>query len=176
MNLKKVKRMKKYFYYLCMGLAGMLFLNSCDDDDDDIRLSDVPQAVVSAFEAKYPNVSTNIEWEKNRGYYVADFWYENSIKDAWFDSKGTWRMTETDLGTNMSALPEAVQTAFTNSQYNTWRVDDIDKYERPADTFYLLEIETKGKSDRNLYFAPDGTVLKDAIDRDGDDVTPDTAF
>lgn len=166
--------MKKYFYYLCMGLAGMLFLNSCEKEDD-IRLSDVPQAVVNAFDAKFPNVNS-AEWEKNRGYYVAEFWYENAVKEAWFDEKGNWRMTETDLRKDLTALPEAVQTAFNNSQYATWQVDDIDKYERTTDTIYLIEIETNGKRDRDLYFAPDGTILKDETDRDGNNVTPDTEF
>lgn len=168
--------MKKYFYYLCMGLVGMLFMNSCDDnDDDDIRVSDVPQAVMTTFENMFANVS-NVEWDKNRGYYVAEFWYSNAITEAWFDPKGDWCMTETDLGKSITILPEAVQTAFNASKYATWRVDDLDKYERPTDTFYLIEVETNGQRNRNLYFAPDGRLVKNEVERDGDDVTPNFSY
>lgn len=166
--------MKKYFYYLCVALTGMVFLNSCDKDDD-IRFSDVPQAVVNTFNAMFPNVE-RAEWEKNRGYYVAECWYQQVETQAWFKKDGTWSMTESDLRMSLTNLPEAVQTAFNTSKYATWRVDDIDKFERPTDTFYLIEVETNGKRDRDLFFAPDGTLLLDEVDKDGRTVTPDKTF
>lgn len=168
--------MKKYFKYLCMGIAGMLFLNSCDDDDnDDLRLPDVPQAVVGTFEAMFPGVNS-VEWEKERDWYVADFWYGNAVTEAWFDANGDWCMTEIDLGKNVSNLPEAVQMAFNGSEYANWTMDDMDKYERPADTFYLIEVERNGEWDRNLYYASDGQLLKDEVDRVDHEVRPDTKF
>ncbi len=166
--------MKKYFYYLCAGLVGMLFMNSCEEDDD-IRVSEVPKAVMNTFDTMFPNVD-RAEWEKNRGYYVAEFWNANAIVEAWFDAKGNWCMTETDLGKNLMNLPETVQIAFNGGEYVTWRVDDMDKYERPNETFYLIEVEKNGQRDRDLFFAPDGSVLKDEVDRDGKEVTPDTQF
>jgi hypothetical protein len=57
-----------------------------------------------------------------------------------------------------------------------WIVDDLDKYERPDMTFYLIEIEFSGKKDRNLYYAVDGTLLKDEEDKGRDEVYPDTTF
>lgn len=167
--------MKKYFYYLCMGLIGMMFMNSCDDDDDDVRWSNVPQAVIGTFEAKFPEAN-GVEWEMEKGYYVADFWYQQSEHVAWFAQDGAWRMTETDLGRVVSNLPEVVQTAFSNGQYAAWRVDDIDKYERPGDTFYLIEVGTNGQQERDLYYAPDGRLLKDEVDREGNDVTPEFSY
>ena len=52
----------------------------------------------------------------------------------------------------------------------------IDLYERPKDAFYLIEVETQGQPDRDLYFAPDGTLLKDEADRENHEVTPDIEF
>lgn len=166
--------MKKYFYYLCVALTGMVFLNSCDEDDD-IRFSDVPQAVVNTFNVMFPDVE-RAEWEKSRGYYVAECWYQQVETQAWFKKDGTWSMTESDLRTSLTNLPESVQTAFNASKYATWRVDDIDKFERPTDTFYLIEVETNGKRDRDLFFSPDGTLLLDEVDKDGRTVTPDKTF
>ena len=70
----------------------------------------------------------------------------------------------------------AKKAVFQNGQYASWRVDDIDKYERTDRTFYLIEIETKGQQDRDLFFGEDGTLLKDEVDRENNDVTPDTTF
>lgn len=166
--------MKTNFYGLVLALLGTLAWTGCSDDDDDIRVSDVPVAVVEALQVKFPNVS-RAEWESKQGYYVADFWQEGIETHVWIDSKAEWKMTEMDFGTNLQLLPDAIQSAFLNGQYANWRVDDIDKFERADRTFYLIEIETNGQQDRDLFFAEDGSILKDEVDRNNE-VTPTTTF
>ena len=166
--------MKTKLFGLFGALMGLVVLTSCDNDDDDIRVSDVPNAVMNTFEAKFPNVS-RAEWENKQGYYVADFWQEGMETHVWMDKDAQWRMTELDLNTRLDLLPQAVQDAFRNGQYTSWRVDDIDKYERPGDTFYLIEVETNGQRDRDLYYAADGSLLKDEVDKEKE-VTPDITF
>lgn len=167
--------MKTRLFAWCVVLMGSVALASCSDDDDDIRVSDVPKEVLNTLQVKFPNVS-RAEWESKRGYYVADFWQEGIETHVWIDSKADWKMTELDFGTNLGLLPDAVQSAFLNGQYANWRVDDIDKYERTDGTFYLIEIETKGEQDRDLFFAPDGSILKDEVDRENNEVTPSTVL
>jgi hypothetical protein len=164
--------MKARFYGLFLVLLSAVVLTSCEKDDD-IRLSDVPVAVMSTFDLKFPNAGYT-EWEKKKGYYVADFWQEGMDTHAWIDPKGEWKMTELDFGANVQLLPEFVRNAFQSSKYGTWRVDDIDKYERYDCTFYLIEIETKGEKDRDLYYDESGVLLKDEVDKENNDVTPDT--
>ena len=166
--------MKTKFYGLFLALFGAVVLTSCDKEDD-IRISDVPSAVMNSFDANFPNAS-RAEWEKKSGCIVADFWQDGMDMSAWYNSNGEWLMTEYDLGVNLSVLPQAVQDAFKSSQYANWHVDDIDKYERPNDVFYLIEIETKGESDRDLFFAPDGSLLKDDVDKENNEVTPSIVF
>ena len=107
---------------------------------------------------------------------VADFWQNGLEVQAWSDSDGKWLMTEYDWGIDLSALPQAVQDALQNGQYGTWFVDDIDLFERPDDVFYVIDVETKGQPERNLYFSPEGQLLKDEVDRGNDDVRPDIIF
>lgn len=166
--------MKKRFNWFFLALFGAVVMTSCEKEDD-LRVSDVPNVVMNSFEANFPNAS-RAEWEKKQGYIVADFWQEGMETHVWYNPNGDWLMTEYDLGVNVSALPQAVQSAFQSGQYGTWRVDDIDKYERPNDTFYLIEVETKGERDRDLYYAPDGTLLKDEVDRENNEVTPGIVF
>lgn len=166
--------MKKLFIYSCfylsVSLVSLVLMSSCEKDDD-IHWSDLPQAIVATFESKYPN-SGRVEWEKKRGYYVVEFWWQQVETQVWFDKNGTWCMTETDLGYSITSLPDAVQHTLAESKYSTWKVDDLYKYERPNDTFYLVEVEMNGQRDRDLFFGPDGTLLKDEVDGYGTDVTP----
>lgn len=159
---------------LMMCLVSTMVMIGCDKDDD-IHVSKVPEAVVETFQAKFPNAEF-VEWETYKDYYIADFWLSGADTQVWISKNAIWRMTETDLGVNLAKLPSAVQTAFQSSKYADWRVDDLDKYERPDRTFYLIEIEKKGERDRDLYYAEDGTLLKDEQDRENNDVTPDTQF
>lgn len=165
--------MKVKFHLLVVALFSAVVLQSCSDDDDPITVS---EAIQDAFATLYPS-ATNVEWEIKSGYYVAEFWQSNREVDVWFSSNAEWCMTETDLGVSLTLLPDAVQTAFASSDYSSWTVDDIDQYERPNDeVFYLIEIETAGQADRNVYYDATGTLLKDAVDTDNDDVLPTTAI
>lgn len=166
--------MKTRLYGLLVALMGVVALTGCEKDDD-IRVSDVPNDVMNTFEVKFPNVS-RAEWENKHGYYVADFWQEGMETQVWIDQRAEWRMTELDFGTNTQLLPEAVRSAFQGGQYGSWRVDDIDKYERTDGIFYLIEVETNGERDRDLFFGEDGTLLKDEVAQENKEVTPDTRF
>ena len=75
-------------------------------------------------------------------------------------------MTETDI--RFEQLPEAVKTAFQNSEYKDWRVDDVDKLEREGvETVYVIEVEGV-ENDRqveyDLYYSPDGVLTKKVAD------------
>lgn len=65
--------MKTRFYSILMAVACIIGLQSCDNDDDNLRVSPELQ---KAFLEKYP-AATRVEWETKAGYYVADF-YDNA--------------------------------------------------------------------------------------------------
>ena len=163
--------MKNKMYFLFVALLSMSVLTGCDDDDNPVKVSD---SLKNTFHGQFPNAN-KVEWEMKRGYYVADFW-DGVEKEAWYDANGKWVMTETDYGRNITLLPQAVQDAYQASAYNMWIVDDVDKYERADMTFYLIEVETAGKKDRNLFYAESGALLKDAEDKGNDEVYPDFTF
>lgn len=164
----------KWFFLLVMAL-GSFTLVSCSDDDDDNDGVQVSENVKEALRAKYPNAS-NVEWEAKAGYYVAEFYEKGAELDVWFTPDAVWKMTETDLGVDVSKLPQAVKDAFLASGYALWSVDDIDLYEREDLTFFLIEIEKMGEKDRNLYYNEQGGLLKDVEDMPNDDVLPTTSF
>ena len=116
--------MKLKIYTLLLALSVTWSLQSCDNDDDGSIA--VPAELQSAFSSKFPNAA-NVKWETKSGYYVADF-YDGYEASAWFTQDGKWQMTETDIPYN--ALPQAVKMSFENSEYASWKRDDIDKLER----------------------------------------------
>lgn len=167
--------MKTKLHGLFLALLSVVVFTACDNDDDDLRLKDVPTVVVDSFETQFPNAG-RAEWESQTGYLVVDFWLDGIETHAWYNRDGKWQMTESDLDLNLKALPQTVQDAFQSGQYAAWTIDNIDKYERPADVFYLIEVETAGQQDRKLFYDPEGILLRDEPDRDNDDVTPDISF
>ena len=62
--------------YLALLAMGMLSLQGCNDDDDDLPNSKVPEAVRNAFDSSFSNTA-NLSWETktvSQGqYYKAEF-------------------------------------------------------------------------------------------------------
>lgn len=164
--------MKSKLLIWCLALCGVVGFTGCDDNDD---VTNLPEVIENAFNDKFPD-ATWVEWERKAGYYVAEFRQESMDVDAWYDKQGIWKMTESDFGRNLSLLPQAVQDAFQSGAYSQWMLDDIDKYECPDKVFYRIEIQTAGKRDRNLFYSPEGLLLKDVEDKDNDDVLPTITF
>ena len=169
--------MKTNLFLLTM-LAGTLPLASCDKNNPADELPGPQPPAVStqaeaALKAKYP-AATNVVWQTKQGYVVADFSLAEARAagaaelSAWFDNGGAWYMTETDIP--FAALPEAVQTAFNGSEYAAapWQVDDVDKLEREGvETIYVVEVEKRengNKTEVDLYYAPDGVLVKKIAD------------
>ncbi|MDR2955035.1 MAG: PepSY-like domain-containing protein [Prevotella sp.] len=156
--------MKQKTLFLLLAISAIYFVGCSDDDDSNWDI--VPSDVRSAFEEKYPSAK-NIEWEDKGSYKVADFINDNMEASAWFDSKGTWYMTETDLPFNL--LPQPVKDAFGASEYSTWKVDDVDMLERKdSEVIYIIEVEYKNK-EVDLYYNAEGILVKTVEDNDDND-------
>lgn len=149
------------WYILCL-VAGF-FLASCDDDNG----GGPSEAVTQAFNTKYPS-ATQVKWERQNNYQKADFMDNQLSNTAWFAENGQWYMTETELN-DLTRLPEAVQTAFRNSEYSGWTTDDIDRVERlDAETIYVIEVK-KANQEFDLCYTQDGVLIQVVPDDDNDD-------
>lgn len=145
--------------------AALLALTSCNDEDSPGITPN--SAVTKAFNDKYPDAS-RIEWEYKHNYLTAEFFSKGYSATAWFNQNGEWYMTKTEL-TRKDQLPEAVQTAFDNSSYAQWMIDDIDCLERAeAETLYIIEVK-KDRQEYELYYTSDGILVKELPDDENDD-------
>lgn len=146
---------RKILLLLGLVLALQMPLFTACDDDDDVAASDVPTAVMAAFTAKFPNAA-NVKWEKENGFYKADFYTETNETEAWFTPDGTWWRTETDLRPDQ--LPEAV-SSYVATNYPDRIIEDCDLIETPEATFYLLELEKPAAADIHIKLTPDGGLI-----------------
>lgn len=138
-----------------MMTLSVVSLTSCDKDDDHVRVSADLQA---AFDSRYPNAS-RVDWERNGGFYEAEFMGNGYENKAWFTPDGAWVMTEYDIPFNQ--LPQAVLDAFAASAYASWRVDDVDMIEKSGmEMIYVIEVES-GEREYELSYLEDGTLLRE---------------
>ena len=152
--------MKAKLSVLALAMCGMFAFTSCDNDDDNY-LPD--QTITKAFDEKYPNAG-KVEWETKSGYEVAEFHVSGNETEAWFDNKGNWVMTKTEI--NFGLLPEPVRLSLNSGQYKDWNKKDFDKLERSnAATVYVIEVE-QGEQEFDLYYTENGTLLKAVPDDD----------
>lgn len=160
--------------FMVASAAMLVAVAGCsnDDDDNDIRPGDVPAAVIKSFKATYPS-ATRVEWEKKGTYYVADFRHKGFSTDVWYTAAGREAMNVTDYDKATNMLPKAVLDAFRNGKYGNRTVDDIARYKRPDRTFYVIEVESPGTPDVDLYYSENGTLLQELPNHDID-ITPDT--
>ena len=135
--------------YLALLAMGMLSLQSCNDDDDDLPNSKVPEAVRNAFDSSFSNTA-NLSWETktvSQGqYYKAEFnnKSDNGYKtEAWYTADGSWYMTETEMP--YSDIPQAIKTSFESSEYASWKRDnEVERIERAGtekEIIYIIEVQ-----------------------------------
>lgn len=150
---------------LLVALSLCLF-QSCDNDGNEPVPGYVDPVTKAAFEEKYPSAK-EVEWKTRNNYIVVDFKQDQVEKEAWFDNSGEWYMTETDVP--FDGLPDAVKTAFRQSEYASWKVEDVDMIERRGlETVYVIEVE-QNENEVDLYYSPDGILVKTVADTEGND-------
>lgn len=145
--------------FAAFAVVAALGLFACDDYD-------APTSLRHAFYDKYPN-AVDVEWEKKRGYAVAEFHIPGEGEcEAWYTKGGKWVMTKYDI--KYSELPAAVRTAFETEYGTTTPVDDVERLERNGnDTLYFIEAEIVINgylTDIDLDYAEDGTLLRTTVD------------
>ena len=155
------------FSFLPAVLLSVVFAFSSCGDDDDTGYLPPSQAIQDALKKLYPN-ATAIKWEQKGVYYVADCQADGREKEVWFDANANWLMTETELN-SINNLPPAVLTAFMESSYNNWVVDDVVILEYPNEpsTEFVVTVEQGKKVD--LYFSEGGGLLHEKDVTNGDD-------
>lgn len=117
--------------------------------------SQVPSAVKTAFEKKYPSVKAS--WDKEDANYEANFKQGGKAMSAVIDKNGTIVETETDIP--ITELPKSVQD-YMKKNYPGTKVEEAAKIVKAnGDVNYEAEVHHK-----DVIFDANGKFIKEAKD------------
>lgn len=133
-------------------IATSICLASCGQD---IPESKVPSVVLNAVQAKFPGIS-NVDWEKKKDHYEAEFKKDSVEYTLQIDATGRVIQQKRDL--ENGAIPAAIQAAV-SSAHAGYVIDDVDIIEKNGTTIYEVELEAKGKKDLKIFYSADGKVV-----------------
>ena len=104
---------------------------------------------------KYPGARI-LEQDWDDGYLEVEIWHDNKEKNIYFNGAGEWVRSQWDV--RISELPEAV-TDTLSKEYPDYRIDDAEYIQTPDSEYYLIELEGRGDSEKNIRITSDGTIL-----------------
>jgi uncharacterized membrane protein YkoI len=121
-----------------------------------IPTSKVPSVVQNTVQTKFAN-AVKIEWERKEKLYEAEFKIDKTEHSVLVDEAGTLISTKTDI--EVARLPAEI-TAAIAKDYAGYTVDDAEKIDKDGVTYYQVELEGKGKEDKELIFTSTGETTK----------------
>ncbi len=138
-------------------------------DDGGIKKSDVPEAVLKAFETSYPKAVAT-EYSKKTADGQTRYEIETRVgeleKDFVYLTDGTLFQIDEDM--TVKSLPAAVVEAVKKA-YPDGEIDEADKITKGANIEFEVMVEV-GDTDYELLFSPDGKILTSAsVDEDDDE-------
>jgi uncharacterized membrane protein YkoI len=122
-----------------------------------ITEKDLPVAVKTAFNTKFPGAA-NVKWGKeNAKEYEAEFKFNNNDVSANFLTTGEWVETETVLAA--ADIPATITSAI-KMKYPGASITKGEKLEKPGDKIlYEVFIKTNGKT-KEVELNADGSFVK----------------
>ena len=132
-----------------------IFLSSCNSQDN--ASQKVPSIILNTLNAKFPN-NTDVDWEKKGDLYEAEFNdSDNTEITVQIHELGNLVTQKQEIA--ISKLPLTL-TSIIKNQYKDYKIDGAKKLEKDGKTYYLLELDGKGKIDQKLIFTPEGKEEK----------------
>jgi hypothetical protein len=125
------------------------------------QIRKIPAKVTEALKAQYPK-GTSIEWNDKLTSYAATFTEDGRKMVAYYSNDAVWERTEETM--EFEALPDAVKSGKEKSKYSDWDTGIIEKITMPKDEVqFRVQVEKSDFKKKNLYFTPDGKLLKDKM-------------
>ena len=118
-----------------------------------------PTLVQDSLKVLYPTVNI-VSWSTDQGYYVAGFRHNGFEMKVWFDTKGHWKMKQTDWQV-MDEAPEAVWHTFSFGPYSTDEVLDVTLVEFPQAQAQVVVLigEDNTETEYQLFYLMDGEMI-----------------
>jgi hypothetical protein len=99
----------------------------------------VPQAVLTAFSATYPQASLK-NWKINKDTCIASFKFADRKYEAFYLKNGKWIQSERTVR-HKTTLPEDAQLFLKTGKYASWHIDDLQNLKTPSKSLFLVSID-----------------------------------
>lgn len=144
--------------HLFYSADGILVRTATDIDDDyeGQIVGSVPSFVQTFLQKNYPNARI-IEIDEEDGMIEVEILDGRIQREILFKKDGTWVSTCTE-DILLSEVPEVVLTAFKNSSYANYMIDEIEHFITPEKEFYRFELELKGQKDITIDITLTGEI------------------
>ena len=125
---------------------------SCSQE---IPSSKVPSVVLNRAQTQFPGVN-DMEWEKERNYFEAEFKIDSVEHSLNIDRSGNLlqHKWEVDVATLPETIPVIVQT-----KHPGYQIDEANLIDRNGQMIYELELDAKGKKDLQVLIATNGNQI-----------------
>ena len=146
---------------LTFSVAATLFAGASFAAEPSVKLQkkDVPEAVMAAFKAAYPQAKVNAylrETRDGKTVYELESTEKNVKRDIIYSGAG--EALEIEEGLSPSALPEPVKAAVAKAHPGR-KITAAEKVMKGSSTMYEAMIQVDGKK-VTLLFLADGTAIK----------------
>ena len=118
-----------------------------------------PNLVQDSLKVLFPTVTT-VGWSTDQEYYVAGFRHNGFDMKVWFNTKGHWKMKQTDWQV-MDEAPEAIWHSFSFGPYSTNEVLDVTLVEFPQAQAQVVVLigEDNAETEYQLFYLMDGEMI-----------------
>lgn len=135
---------------------GTLVREIIGKDNGEFQPITIPSEIRKFIADTYPG-ATILDYERESSGFEVDILHDYMYIEVLFDSDNKW--VSSSWATTLGLLPEVVSTAFNNSEYAGYEIDEIRQVEKPAGTFYEFELELND-NDMTVTFNSEGEIIK----------------
>lgn len=133
---------------------GVLSVVTPDEENPEGNSPVLDEAVIRFIANKYPGARI-LESDNDEGLLEVEIYHDTREKTVYFDGSNGWLRTQWDV--RRQELPEAVARAIAESQYASYRIDDIEYVQNPSSEYYRIELE-HGDDEVSLNIHADGVI------------------
>ena len=131
--------------------------------------NNIPQAVLTAFSAKYPQVQLK-KWKTKHNTSTALFIMNNKKYRALYSNEGIWLNTIRNIK-HTSSLPAQAMLYLKKGNYASWHIDNMELLSTPSQNIYQVEVDNASGNkmlyenggsfvDKLLCFNNEGELIK----------------
>ena len=137
-------------------------MQSCAQKSDS---KNVPEKVLSAFNAKFPDAK-KAEWEmENDSEWEAEFKWNGKEYSANFSTEGEWRETEYEI--KESEIPSNIR-AILDQNFSDYEIEDSEIAETPSGKSYEMGVEV-GEEEYDVTIDSKGKLTKKKESEESDE-------